>query len=231
MSTAPLGRRVTPQPKGDSRERQLMATARQLMVQDRFERASVSQLAAAAGVSRPTFYFYFESKDALLASVIDATQAQIAAGLDGALRAPGPPVQRLAAAIAAAADAWWKHRATMSAAIALAARMPALEARMTTAMDGINEQCTELLLAHGTAPERHDRTAAEALINMLALLNERAFSHALMTARKRTDLIPVQQRLLVIWQRTLGLPDASARDSAGRCMHEVGSQRHSRSGR
>jgi AcrR family transcriptional regulator len=207
MSTAPLRRRVTQKPKGDSRERELLVAARRLMEQYRFERASVSELAAAAGVSRPTFYFYFESKDALLASVIDATQSQIADGLDAALRAPGPPVQRLAAAIAAAGDAWWEHRTTMSAAIALAARMPTLEARMTTAMDGINAQCAELLRTHGTVPERHDRAAAEALVATLALLNERAFSHALTTAKERADLIPVQQRLLDIWQRALGLPD------------------------
>ncbi|MGA8333161.1 MAG: helix-turn-helix domain-containing protein [Solirubrobacteraceae bacterium] len=207
MTTAPLRRRVTQQPKGDARERRLLAAAQRLMAQDDFERASVSELAAAAGVSRPTFYFYFQSKDALLASVIDTTQSQIAASLDAALRTPGPPLQRLAAAIAAAADAWWEHRATMSAAIALAAKMPALETRMMAAMDGINEQCTELLLTHGTAPEREDRTAAQALVSTLALLNERAFSHALATARDRADLIPLQRRLLVIWQRTLGLPD------------------------
>jgi hypothetical protein len=60
-----------------------------------------------------------------------------------------------------------------------------------------------------TAPERHDRAAAEALVATLALLNERAFSHALTTAKQRADLIPVQQRLLDIWQRALGLPDDS----------------------
>jgi AcrR family transcriptional regulator len=207
VSTAPLRRRATQQAKGDSRERQLLEAARRLMEQDGFERASVSELAAAAGVSRPAFYFYFQSKDALLASVIDVTQSEIAAGLDAALRSPGPPLERLAAAIEAAADAWWEHRATMSAAIALAAKMPTLEARMTASMDAINTQCAELLLRHGTAPERSDRTAAKALVGTLALLNERAFSHALTTANDRADLIPVQQRLLIIWQRSLGLPD------------------------
>ncbi|HEX3833103.1 MAG TPA: helix-turn-helix domain-containing protein [Solirubrobacteraceae bacterium] len=207
MATTPLRRRTAQQPKGDARELALLVAARRLMERNDFERASVSELAAAAGVSRPTFYFYFESKDALLASVIDATQSQIADGLDVALRAPGPPVRRLSAAIAAAADAWWEHRTAMSAALALAARMPTLEARMTGAMDAINEQCAELLLTYGTVPEREDRTAAEALVATLALLNERAFSHALTTAQERADLIPVQQRLLDIWQRALGLPD------------------------
>jgi TetR/AcrR family transcriptional regulator, ethionamide resistance regulator len=207
MSTTPLRRRTAQQPKGDTRERHLLAAARQLMESNEFERASVSELASAAGVSRPTFYFYFQSKDALLASVIDETQSQIAMALNTALQTPGPPLQRLDAAIAAAADVWWEHRATMSAAITLAAKMPALEARMITAMDGINDQCTELLLTHGIAPERNDKTAAAALVRTLALLNERAFSHALTTARDRADLLPVQERLLAIWQRTLGLPN------------------------
>jgi AcrR family transcriptional regulator len=207
MTTAQLRRRATQQPKGDSRERQLLTAARSLIEQDRFVGASVTELAAAAGVSRPTFYFYFKSKDALLASVIDVTQSQIAAGLDAALRAPGPPVQRLAAAIEAAADVWWEHRYTMSAAIALAASMPELERRMMAAMDGINAHCVELFLTYGTTPERDDRTAAEALIGTLALLNERALSHAVTGADDRADLIPVQRRLLAIWQRTLGLPE------------------------
>ena len=40
----------------------------------------------------------------------------------------------------------------------------------------------------------------------LALMNERAFSHSFASARRREDLVEVQQRLLVIWQRALGLP-------------------------
>ena len=61
-------------------------------------------------------------------------------------------------------------------------------------------------MAHGSVPERNDRAAAERLIATLALMNERALSHAFATARRREDLVEVQERLLVIWQRALGLP-------------------------
>lgn len=206
MSATPLSRRAAQQPKGDERERLLVQAAKELLEAGAFEQASVAQLAAAAGVSRPTFYFYFESKDALLATVIDATQSEIAGALDAALRTPGPPLRRLEMAIAAVADAWWDQRAAMSAAISMAARMPVLEARMTASMAAVNEQCVELLLAYGSVPERNDRAAAERLIATLALLNERALSHAFATARRRQDLLEVQERLLVIWQRALGLP-------------------------
>lgn len=206
VSTTPLNRRAAQQPKGDERQRLLLKAAKELLEAGEFEHASVAELASAAGVSRPTFYFYFESKDALLASVIDATQSEIATALDDALQEPGSPLRRLELAIAAVAEAWWEQRATMSAAISMAAKMPALEERMVSAMAGVNARCVELVLAHGAVPERNDRAAAERLVATLALMNERAFSHSFASARRREDLVEVQQRLLVIWQRALGLP-------------------------
>ena len=70
----------------------------------------------------------------------------------------------------------------------------------------VNAQCVELLIAHGSIPERNDPHAAEQLIATLALLNERAFGHAFASARRREDLVAVQERLLTIWRRALGLP-------------------------
>ena len=75
---------------------------------------------------------------------------------------------------------------------------------MTASMAAVNEQCVRRAgLRIGS--ERNDRAAAERLIATLALLNERALSRAFATARRRQDL-EVQEQLLVIWQRALGLP-------------------------
>jgi TetR/AcrR family transcriptional regulator, ethionamide resistance regulator len=62
---APRGRRST-RPSGDDREHAILATAEQLMAQRPFAEISVDDLAKGAGLSRPTFYFYFSSKDAVL---------------------------------------------------------------------------------------------------------------------------------------------------------------------
>jgi AcrR family transcriptional regulator len=205
VTTTPLKRRVGQQRKGDQRETDLIRCAERHLDEGSFASASVAELAAAAGVSRPTFYFYFASKEALLASVIDTAHAEIAERLITALDQPAPPADRLAATIRAGADAWWEHRAAMSAAMQLAQRVPELGERMRASMREVNERCTDLLTAHGTVPERHDRTAARNLVETLALMNERVFSHEVPRARSRHQLAPVEERLLLIWTRTMGI--------------------------
>jgi AcrR family transcriptional regulator len=212
QASTPLRRRTRPQLKGDGREAALLAAGEAMLGEGRFDDASVAELAAAAGVSRPTFYFYFASKDALMASLVDATHAEIAARLEAALGGDGPPTERLAAAMRAGADAWWSHRAVMAAAMELAHRVPQLGVRMLAAMDGANALCTEMLLVHGTVAEGDDPAAAAALVRTLALLNERVFAFEVTAARRRADLRPAERRLLTIWVRTLGLrePETTA---------------------
>jgi AcrR family transcriptional regulator len=206
MSTAPLKRRTRALSKGDQRETELVQRAERLLDEGAFDDASVAEIAAAAGVSRPTFYFYFASKDALLASVVEAVHDDIAARLLTALDRPGDPTQQIAGAIHAGADAWWEHRAAMSAAVQLAQRIPELGERMRESMADVNRRCTEILLAHGAVPESQSPTKAARLIETLALMNERVFSHEVPRARSRRELTRTEQSLLAIWTRTLGLP-------------------------
>jgi AcrR family transcriptional regulator len=209
MPTTTFGRRAQPLTKGEERESALVKAAEALLEQGTYADASVSELAVAAGLTRPTFYFYFASKDALLASVIGSAHADIANRLETALSGPGTPVDRLADAISAAADAWWDHRAAMSAAMEMSQRMPGLAELMRAATDRADELCVELLMVHGTVPERTDREAALALVRTLALLNERILAGEISTAARRADLRPAERRLLTIWVRVFGLPGST----------------------
>ena len=216
QATPPLGRRSRPRLKGDEREAALLAAGEAMLSQGRFDDASVAELAAVAGVSRPTFYFYFASKDALVASLVDAVHAEIAARLETALGSPGTAADRLAAALQAAADAWWARRAVMAAAMQLAQHVPELGTRMQAAMEGADALCTDILLECGTVPERDDPVAAAELVRTLALLNERVFAAELARARRRSDLRPAQRRLLTVWLRTFGLPEPESPAPVGR---------------
>src|SRR5271154_4610090 len=69
-SRASRGRRST-RPSGDDRELAILTTAEQLLEQRSLADISVDDLAKGAGISRPTFYFYFPSKDAVLLSLLD----------------------------------------------------------------------------------------------------------------------------------------------------------------
>lgn len=64
------GRRTT-RPSGDDRELAILETAERLLEQRPLADISVDDLAKGAGISRPTFYFYFPAKDAVLLTLLD----------------------------------------------------------------------------------------------------------------------------------------------------------------
>ncbi|MEV1146890.1 TetR/AcrR family transcriptional regulator [Micromonospora sp. NPDC049799] len=77
----PRGRRAA-RSAGDEREQAILATAERLLEQRAFTDISIDDLARGAGISRPTFYFYFPSKDAVLLTLLDRVieEADAAAG-------------------------------------------------------------------------------------------------------------------------------------------------------
>jgi AcrR family transcriptional regulator len=64
------GRRAS-RPTGDDREHAILATAERLLGERALRDISIDDLAKGAGISRPTFYFYFRSKEAVLLALLD----------------------------------------------------------------------------------------------------------------------------------------------------------------
>lgn len=73
------GRRAT-RASGDDRERAILETAEKLLEERPLGEISVDDLAKGAGISRPSFYFYFPSKDAVVLTIIDRLVADAAEG-------------------------------------------------------------------------------------------------------------------------------------------------------
>jgi len=70
--TAPKGRgRRATRASGDDRERAIFETAEKLLEEKPLNEISVDDLAKGAGISRPTFYFYFPSRDAVVLTIIE----------------------------------------------------------------------------------------------------------------------------------------------------------------
>lgn len=91
---APRGRRST-RPSGDDREQAILATAEQLLQQRPLADISVDDLAKGAGLSRPTFYFYFPSKDAVLLTLFERVIVEADSALEGMLTNPPADVKAL----------------------------------------------------------------------------------------------------------------------------------------
>jgi AcrR family transcriptional regulator len=75
------GRRA-PRPTGDDRQQAILTTAERLLGERDFAEISIDDLARGAGISRPTFYFYFPSKTAVLLTLLDRVveEAEVATG-------------------------------------------------------------------------------------------------------------------------------------------------------
>src|SRR5882672_5923379 len=85
------GRRGS-RPSGDDRELAILATAERLLADRPLSAISIDELAKGAGLSRPTFYFYFASKEAVLLSLLDPLIQQADKGFDGAMeKLPADP--------------------------------------------------------------------------------------------------------------------------------------------
>jgi TetR/AcrR family transcriptional regulator, ethionamide resistance regulator len=79
-AAAVRGRRSA-RPSGDDRELAILATAERLLGEKPLGAISVDDLARGAGISRPTFYFYFSSKDAVLLTLLDRVVAEADAAM------------------------------------------------------------------------------------------------------------------------------------------------------
>ena len=78
------GRRSA-RPSGDDRELAILTTLERLLEDHPLNEISVDDLAKGAGISRPTFYFYFASKEAVLLTLLD----RVINEADSALQALG----------------------------------------------------------------------------------------------------------------------------------------------
>jgi AcrR family transcriptional regulator len=100
----------------DLRDRLLDAT-RELLGRQTFESITVAGIIAAAGVSRASFYFYFPSKQAVLADLVrravgqgqEAAQPWVAGSTD--------PVEALRSGITAGADLWQANAGVLTAIV------------------------------------------------------------------------------------------------------------------
>ena len=141
---------------GDERERAILATAEQLLEQRPLHEISVDDLARGAGISRPTFYFYFPSKEAVLLTLLDRMVAEARERLGEALeRFTEDPSRWLRHGITAIYETFRSHPAvTVAGADALAAS-PEVRELWSRVMEEYVQQTTALIeteRARGAAP-------------------------------------------------------------------------------
>ena len=168
------GRRAT-RPSGDERESAILTTLERMLEGRPFAEISVDDLAKGAGLSRPTFYFYFASKEAVLVRLF----ARMIADIDPA-RHEGAgttlaedPEAVWREGIFAFFDALRPHRAVALAGLAAMANNEELRHLWSAFMTAWVDYTAELITAERARGAAPDTIPAHDLATALNLMNER----------------------------------------------------------
>lgn len=207
-SSVQIGRRGTR--KGDLKEQAILETAEQLLAKKQYADIGIEELAAGAGISRPTFYFYFASKHAVLAALVDRVSDGLYAAADDWLK-PRPetaPREWIRQSIEVAARAWHEHGPILRAAVETWGSVPEIR-------NFWQKRITELVEASAVAI-RHERSesaapvdgpSATALATALIWMSERCLYTHSISATPSLNESELVETLTAICVRALFVED------------------------
>jgi TetR/AcrR family transcriptional regulator, ethionamide resistance regulator len=202
-ATSP-GRRRPPKVSGEERERAILATLQELLADRGLHAVSVDHLARGAGISRPTFYFYFASKDAALVALLEVLVEEAWSELAEAPELlTRDPVAAWRQGIGATYATWTANRGVIRAAAEARATNPEVRQLWTRLLEGFVQQTAEAIEAErerGTAPPG---LPAHDLALCLNRMNERIFETLLGDEELTLAEDRVLDSLVEIWLRSI----------------------------
>ena len=197
------GRRST-RVSGDERQDAILLTAEALLGERAFDEIAIEDLARGAGISRPTFYFYFSSKDEVLLALLDRVITEVEHRV-GALPRDfaSDPAGAWTRSIGMFVEVFVAHRGVATAAIGARARNEAVRALWSKSMQSWADFSSDVIQSEqdrGAAPQGVD---ARDLAVSLNLMNERVITAVL---NRETPAIAESRALDVlstIWIRSI----------------------------
>lgn len=184
--------------KGDQREQAILDAAEVLLERERTEPMTVESIARGAGLSRGSLYFYFGSKQEVLAALVARTVARL--HMDEQSPVPDSPVRDIVrSAVENTARAWREHGTVMRAAVEFSAEVPEI-ARLWHGTIANNTEVMARVLAAAGVPDDGGPTGAAALAQALCWMTERNFYHA---STEPGGLDRMTETMVEIWCRVL----------------------------
>jgi TetR/AcrR family transcriptional regulator, ethionamide resistance regulator len=214
-AAAPSARgRRTRRSTGDDRERAILETAERLLAQRSLHEISVDDLARGAGISRPTFYFYFPSKEAVLLTLLDRMVDEARARMGPALeRFAEDPPRWLREGITAIYETFSAHRAVTVAGADALATSPEARELWSRVMEGWVQLTTSVIEAERARGAAPDGVPARDLAIALNWMNERVLLSTFAGHQPAVAEENVLDVLVPIWLAAIyeGGPGSAAR--------------------
>lgn len=198
------GRRATQVGSSSPDLRETILAATSWLLADRtFGDLAVSDILSAAGVSRGTFYFYFDSKQAVLRELVQRAISQGHAAAEPWLANPADPVAALRTGITAGAELWQASAPVLRAIVENWRTDPRLTALWLEQM----QTFTDATIAQITADPRARQNLAgqdiAAVASALTWLGERLYYLAATSTPPFHNQETLVDTLLHIWTSVL----------------------------
>jgi AcrR family transcriptional regulator len=168
-------RRSGPAPAGVEVRERILAATTALLGERRFESISVADILTAAEISRASFYFYFPSKQAVLAELV---RNAVQAGQQAAqpfLDATRDPIAGLRSGIRDGAALWRDNAGVLMAIVESWGADEGLRALWMAQMDLFNQATVRRIEADPQASQRLRGTDIRAVAASLTWLGERLY--------------------------------------------------------
>ena len=189
-------------PATDLRERVLTAM-RELLRERRFESISVAEVIAAAGVSRASFYFYFPSKQAVLAELVRRAVAQGQQAAEPWTGGRQDPAPALRAGVSAGAALWRENAGVLRAIVESWGSDDQLRELWLAQMDTFTEAAVTRINADPEALRALQGQDVRAVAGSLTWLGERLYYLAALGVPPYDDEERLVDVLTHMWLTTL----------------------------
>ena len=200
MSTV-TGRRRKPR-KGDITEARILDTAEKLLADRPITAITVDELARGAGISRPSFYFHFESREAVLRALAERIVDEMQDASDRWLeRGSASPADAVRITLVELLGLWRAHGPVLRALVDAGAG----DADLRRFWVGVGKSFADATAARidreraeGVAPAGPD---SHALAAVLVAMNDRVFYDASRHSRKGDEALI--HTLTSVWLRAV----------------------------
>ena len=196
------GRRVLAPTKGELRERAILDEAEKQLREVGPDAMTVESIANAAGINRATLYFYFRSKNDVLAALVQRAVNELTSGVATSDRAAGSAgAVAITEAIRRTALLWKTHGAVLRAAVDLTPSVESIAELWNRARTQVEQSCLAIVLPD-TSDDDELAQRLPAVIRALVAMTEREFYT---TFARDEDLDESVDVLSLIWTRALDL--------------------------
>jgi AcrR family transcriptional regulator len=197
--------REAPRRAGDRNEAALLEAARALVLSGEYQQTPIRQIAKQAGISRQGFYFYYQSKEELLAQLVTETifnaQGWRESFSDDDWSDPARAIRRI---IATSVANWREHREVLGAASEMAPRAPVILEHWTAVGEDSADFLADKLCAATTIDGLRDRDQTWPMLMIMMWMLERNCYMHMVHGSDESDAA-LSERMSIVYIRTFGL--------------------------